>query len=79
MEQKKFEAVLVLLVPQIIHLISEHHNCSEISATKQFYSSHIYEQLEKEDTKLWHLSAQALYSLFNEEITTGSVTFPEEA
>ena len=79
MEQSKFEAILVLLVPQIIHLIAENHNCSEISAAKQFDSSHVYEQLEQEDTKLWHLIAQALYSLFHEELATGSVTFPEEA
>lgn len=79
MEQKKFEAVLVLLVPQIIHLIAENQNCSEICAAKQFYSSYVYELLEQENTKLWHLSAQALYSLYDEELTTGSVTFPEEA
>ena len=42
MEQKKFEAVLVLLVPQIIHLIAENQNCSEICAAKQFYSSYVY-------------------------------------
>lgn len=79
MEQQKFEAILVLLVPQVIHLIAEAQKCSEISAAKQFYSSHVYEQLEQENTKLWHLSAQALYSLFDEELATGSVTFPEEA
>ena len=55
MEEKKFEAVLVLLVPQIV-----------------------YSLLEKEETKLWHLSAPALFELYDEEVRTGSITFPEE-
>lgn len=79
MDQKKFEAMLVLLVPQVIHLIAENRGYDEITAAQQFYSSHVYELLEQENTKLWHLSAQALYYLFDEEQTTGSVTFPEEA
>ena len=34
---------------------------------------------EEEDTKLWHLSAQMLFHMFDEERETGKVTFPEEA
>ena len=53
MEQKKFEAVLVLLVPQIISLIAEKHNCDELDATRGLYESKLYSLLEKEETKLW--------------------------
>lgn len=79
MEQKKFEAVLVLLVPQIISLIAEKHNCDELDATRGLYESNLYSLLEKEETKLWHLSAPALFELYDEEVRTGSITFPEEA
>lgn len=78
MDRKKFEAVLILLVPQIVSLIAEKHGCDELTAIKSFYVSKLYSLLEIEDTKLWHLSALALYELYDEEIRTGSITFPEE-
>ncbi len=40
---------------------------------------HLYANLEDEETKLWHLSANALYEMFKEEQKTGSITYPEEA
>lgn len=79
MDKKKFEAVLMLLVPQVIHLIAEHYPYDEITATKEFYSSDVYRLLEQEDTKLWHLSELTLFHMFDEEKQTGSITFPEEA
>lgn len=79
MEKKKFEAVLMLLVPQVIHLIVENYPYDEITAAKEFYNSKVYSFLEQEDTKLWHLSALTLFHMFDEEQRTGIVTFPEEA
>ena len=79
MEQKKFEAVLVLLSPQIVSLIAEKHNCDELTAARSFYESGLYALLEREETKLWHLSAPALFELYDEERRTGKITFPEEA
>ena len=79
MEKEKFEAMLVLLVPQIIHLIAENDNCDEVSASKQFYLSKVYSLLEDEETKLWHLSALTLFYMFDEEKKTGMIIFPEEA
>ena len=79
MEQKKFEAILVLLVPQVISIIAEKHNSDELTATKLFYGSKLYSLLEQEKTKLWHLSALALFELYDEEYSTGSISFPEEA
>jgi len=43
------------------------------------YSSFLYSKLEMEETKLWHLSQLTLANLLNEEIKTGTITFPEEA
>lgn len=79
MEQKKFEALLILLVPQIVSLIVQKHSWDELTATKAFYESKLYALLEQEETKLWHLSAPALFALYEEESATGSMTFPEEA
>lgn len=79
MEKKKFEAMLVLLVPQIISLMVKNYSCDEVTASKEFYSSRVYSFLEREDTKLWHLSPLTLFNMFDEEKQTGSFTFPEEA
>ena len=79
MDKKKFDAVLTLLVPQIIELIAVKYQYDEITATKEFYGSKVYEILEEEDTKLWHLSPLTLFQMYDEEKTTGNISFPEEA
>lgn len=79
MEKKKFEAILTLLVPQVIYLITQNYSCDEISAAREFYNSKVYSFLEPEDTKLWHFSALTLFSMFDEEKRTGAFVFPEEA
>ena len=76
MEKKKFEAMLVLLVPQVIHLITENYSYDEVTASKEFYESRVYSLLEEEDTKLWHLSALTLFNMFDEEKRTGTFIFP---
>ena len=78
MEQKKFEAILKILIPQVIHLITEHYGLDEICASTKFYNSKLYELLENEETKLWHFSALTLFNMFDEECKTGSFSFPEE-
>ena len=77
MEQKKFEALLVLLVPKIVGLISENHSLDEITASKKFYESKVYSLLEEENTKLWHFSPLTLFYMYDEEVKTGNITFPE--
>lgn len=77
MDIRKFEAMLVLIVPQVVHLIAENYNMNEIDASRLFYESQVYEVLEQEDTKLWHLSPLTLFNMFDEEKKTGKITFPE--
>ncbi|MBR6683300.1 MAG: hypothetical protein IKL38_03055 [Firmicutes bacterium] len=77
MEQKKFEAMLVLIVPQVVHLIAENYDLTEVEAAKSFYESKVYSVLEQEDTKLWHLSPLTLFSMYDEEQKTGEISFPE--
>lgn len=79
MEKQRFSSMLFLLVPQIIQLIIENSKLGEEKATEMLYASELYAKLEDEKTKLWHLSANALYEMFKEEQKTGSITYPEEA
>ena len=78
MEQKKFEAMLVLIVPQVIGMIVKNYATDELTATRTFYNSKVYSLLEQEDTKLWHLSPLTLFNMYDEERKTGNITFPEE-
>jgi hypothetical protein len=75
----EFKATLQMLVPMIIQIIIEKKDLSVISAVKLLYLSKLYEKLEIENTKLWHLSPLALYELLEMEIKTGKLVFPEEA
>ncbi len=77
MEQVKFEALLTLIVPQVVDLIVTNHRVDEISAIKSFYDSEVYSLLEQEDTKMWHLSPLTLFNMYDEEAKTGGITFPE--
>ena len=79
MADKKFEAILTLLVPQIISLICENYPLDEITASREFYESKVYSLLEQEDTKLWHFSPLTLFNMFDEEKRTGDCQMPEEA
>jgi len=79
MEKQRFSSMLFLLVPQIVQLMIEDSKIDEEKATEFLYVSELYAKLEDEETKLWHLSANALYEMFKEEQETGSITYPEEA
>jgi len=79
MEKKKFESMLILIVPEVIKLIVERYSWSEILASEKFYKSKVYEKLEQEETKLWHLSPLTLFHMFEQEQRTGALVFPEEA
>ena len=77
MEQKKFEAMMVLIVPQVIALIVAEYMLDEVTASKKFYESQVYSLLEEEETKLWQLSPLTLFNMYAEEQKSGSITFPE--
>ena len=78
MEQSRITTVLVFLVPQILSLVVEKYEVDEEKAAEMLYASELYKGLEDEQTKLWHLSARALFELFLEEQETGTITYPEE-
>ncbi|MCL2343049.1 MAG: hypothetical protein FWC62_04005 [Firmicutes bacterium] len=72
-------AMLEFIVPRLIKTIMEDRKASEKDAFTLLYSSKLYEQLDREETKLWHLSVPTLYSMWKEEQDTGKITYPEEA
>ena len=76
---ERITTVLVFLVPQILELIIKEYKIKEEKAAEMLYSSELFKTLEDEKTKLWHLSAHALFEMFQEEQETGQITYPEEA
>lgn len=78
-ELKEFQVVLQIIVTRLAQTISIKMNISDKEALNRLYSSKLYEKLEQEETKVWHLSVPTLYSLFIEEQENGEIMFPEEA
>ena len=76
---ERITTALVFLVPQLSELIMKEYKVSDERAADMLYSSELFKTLEDEKTKLWHLSAHALFDLFMEEQQTGQITYPEEA
>jgi hypothetical protein len=79
MSDQEFKATIEILAPRLVQLIAERRRVSEDEALTVLYESMLYEKLDNERTKLWHLSVPMLYDLLEEEARTGSITFPEEA
>ena len=78
MTPEKLSALLAILNPAIIQLIMDNRKLTNIEAVNLFYSSALYKMLENEKSKLWHLSPLVLQKLFEEELSTGSINYPEE-
>ena len=79
MSDPQFKATLEMLIPLVIREIIKSRKVDEKMAFELLYASFLYSKLEVESTKLWNLSQLTLANLLNEEIGTGSITFPEEA
>ena len=79
MSEVSIKTMLELIVPRLVKKIIETQNITEKEALTAVYASELYRQLEREETKLWHLSVPTLCDLWMEEKETGSITYPEEA
>jgi len=75
----EIKAILELIIPRLIRKIVENGSITEKEAITRLYSSDLYEKLDNDKTKLWHLSVPTLYEMFREEQETGRITYPEEA
>jgi hypothetical protein len=79
MNEGKFSAVLSVIVPPVVGLIASRKGISEIAATELFYRSKVYAKLSDETSKLWHYSAETLYSMYDDEMSDREIGYPEEA
>lgn len=78
MSEKGIKGMLELIVPRLLRMIMEKQPLTEKEALTQLYASDLYRQLEREETKLWHLSIPTLYEMWLEEKESGHITYPEE-
>lgn len=79
MNQDQFSAMLAIIIPPIIDQIVKNINIDEKSAISCFYRSKLYKELSDEQSKLWHYSPLTLYTMYQDELLTGSYDYPEEA
>ena len=78
MNENQFNAMLAIIVPHIIELIIKNSNLDTDKAISLFYKSKLYQQLSDEKSKLWHYSPMTLYTMYQDELLTGSYDYPEE-
>ena len=78
MNADQLASYIAVIAPRVLAILIERKNLTEQEAIRIFYKSEVYETLEREETKLWHLSAETLYSLLDQELTTGKIVYPEE-
>ncbi|WP_298847245.1 hypothetical protein [Clostridium sp.] len=78
-EVKEFQTILQVIVSRLVKMIANEMIISDKEALNNLYSSKLYEKLEQQETKVWHLSVPTLYNIYIEEIKTGKIVFPEEA
>ena len=78
-EQIQFTATLQLIIPQVVDRMVKEYGLDASAAVGALYRSQLYADLERESSKLWHLSPLALAELWHNEVTTGHIQYPEEA
>ena len=79
MNENQFSAMLALIVPPIIELITKNSNVDENKIIHLFYKSKLYKELSDEKSKLWHYGPVTLYTMYQDELLIGSYSYPEEA
>ncbi len=79
MNEDQFSAMLAIIVPPIIEEIAKNSNVDVEQIIPKFYQSKLYQELSDEKSKLWHYSPLTLYTMYQDELLTGSYDYPEEA
>jgi len=77
MDKEKFAAILPVITGGLISKIIAETKLSEDEAFNKLYNSELYAALENEETKVWTYSIPKLLDLYNAEITTGILDFPD--
>lgn len=76
MTSKEFKDLLTIIVTNTVSIIIKQTKWDEEYALNRFIKSKVYKNLEKEDTKVWHLSHLMLARLFQEE-REGNLVWPQ--
>ena len=79
LEQRQFAATMQMIVPLVVEQMVQEFGMTVDDALRALYTSQLYSDLERESTKVWHLSPLTLANLWYEEKNTGHITYPEEA
>ena len=79
MGDSRHSALLTVIVPMVIGEIVKASGLDEKTAAERFYASRVYDELSDESRKLWHYSPMVIAAMYDEEVKTGSITYPEEA
>ncbi len=56
-------------IANVAGIIAAKEHCSQLEAMQRFYASKTYRALQREETKLWHFGAVALYEMYCEDAT----------
>ena len=75
-EKDHFEMVLLTVSAGIIRKIVLETALDENAAMEKLYSSALYSELEKEETKVWHYSVPKLYEILDNETKSGQLVLP---
>ena len=59
--QDNLYLILPSKVSRMAEMLADDNDISIIDAVKQVYASEVYQRLEQESTKQWHLGPVALY------------------
>ena len=78
MNSEKLVATLAIVTPKVIEYLIKKRNMEYTAAASALYDSKLYSALESAETGLWRLSPLTLFTLLEEEFSTGKITFPEE-
>lgn len=78
MNDNEFEIIVELKVRDLVTLIIMNtKNSILVDALEYLYESKLYQNLIREETKLWHLSAEKLYDMLSIEKETNVLIYPD--
>ena len=77
MGQEAFNAMMPVISIELVGMIAVKRKVAESEAIRLLYASRLYESLEEEETKLWQYSTPMLYSLLEQELTSGTIHYPD--
>lgn len=79
MEQEtiNYASLIPYKISEIVMLIMENKKPDFTNAVKYLYKSKLYKHLSDETTKLWHLSAEKLFDILENEKKNNEFQFPD--